>query len=393
MTYTMRQAARIIEFAVLNPLPLGQNRVIYLEGDPGLGKTALAQSIYQKYRRFKNDTIKQWVYWRRKEVDKVVSLIKPTGPIKEWEEIDNIHHAGGFTHFVAYVAPERDVMDWGLPFPSADRLTVDMLPLKDFYFGPDDRPFIMLDELDKAVQMMQNMLGRLMHERRIGNIIFPDTSFIMAAGNPMASKAGSLVSNTHIKNRRTHVPLAADAKEWIEDVAIPWNLHPAVISYLRTDPDMIHKIDPQKPASPSPRSWTKVAMTLEQGAEREVEQALIEGDIGVDTTSTFDGHLAIYRNLRPIEQIVAAPDRVAIPTGNNAMAIMYAELTALARNAKPDIADAICRYFNRLPADFSFCGYRDMMQRDRNMVLGSRAGLKWATDNADMLNATAGSGR
>lgn len=390
MTYTMRQAAKIIEFAVQNPLPLGQNRVIYLEGDPGLGKTALAHAIYDQHRRFKNDKIKQLHYWQRKDDDKIVSLVKPTGPAKEWTEIDNTHEISGFTHFVAYVAPERDVMDWGLPFPSEDRLTVDMLPLKDFAFSPDDRPFLMLDELDKAVQMMQNVLGRVMHERRIGNIVFPDTTFIMAAGNPMASKAGSLVANTHIKNRRTHVPVAADATEWIEDIAIPWNLHSSVVSYLRTDPPMIHKIDPQKSSSPSPRSWTKVAMTLEQGADKEIESALNEGDIGVDTYNLFAGHLTIYRKLRPIETFLANPDRVPTPTGTDAVAQMYAELTMLARNASMETADRICRYFNRLPPEFSFCGYRDMMQRNNKMVFSSKAGLKWATDNADLLRATEG---
>ena len=389
MTYTMRQARDIIDYAVMNPLPNGQHRVIYLEGDPGLGKTALAHSVYAKYRRYKNETVKQDRYWRREDE---IALELQNG--KGWEEVDNINFTGGFTHFVAYVAPERDVTDWGLPFPSADRKNIAMLPLEDFDYKPGDRPFILLDEIDKAMQMMQNVLGRVMHEQRIGNIVFPAGTFVMAAGNKMSNRAGSVAANTHIKNRRTHVPVNCSATEWIEDVAIPWDLHWAVISYLRTDPEMIHKLDTNNPSFPSPRSWTKVASTLNDNIPSElghVERALIEGDIGVETSNIFWGHLAICRKIRPIEEFIANPDKIKTPRESKDdawVAVTYAELSALAKHATPKTVDAICRYFNRLDAEYAFCGYRDMLLRDKQMVLTSKAGMTWATKNADMLIRT-----
>lgn len=387
--YTMRQARDIIEFAVENYLTNGQNRVVYLEGDPGLGKTALAHWVYHKNRRYKDDTIKRAIYWLN-ETTGEVAFDKPNQ--KGWVETDNIHMRDGFTHFVPYVAPERDVTDWGLPFPSEDRDHIAMLPLKDFKFDPSDRPLVFFDEIDKAPQMMQNVLGRVMHEKQIGNIVFPDSTFVMAAGNKMSNRAGSVTANTHIKNRRTHVPIHVDAIEWIEDVAIPWDLHGAVISHLRTEPKMIHVMDTGAPSFPSPRSWTKVALTLKQKMPADkpwVERALIEGDIGTEAANTFWGHLQIYRDLRPLETYVANPDKIDLPKGSSATAIMWAEVTMLARSASKANVESVCTYLNRLPAEFSYCGYRDMLARDKVLVAGSKKGLEWINKNQKTLLNTA----
>lgn len=387
--YTMRQARDILERAVVNSLTHGQNRVIYLEGDPGLGKTALAHSVYASYRRYKNDDIKAESYWVNDQTGET-SLTQPKG--KDWGEVNNIHHAGGYTHFVPYVAPERDVTDWGLPFPNADRKNITMLPLSDFDYQPTDRPFLFLDEIDKAPQMMQNVLGRVMHERRIGSIVFPEGTFVMAAGNKMSNRAGSVSANTHIKNRRSHTPVIADAIEFIEDVGIPWGLHGSVISYLRTDPKMIHVMDTSAPSFPSPRSWTKVGLELNTPFDADkpwVERAMIEGDIGVEAANTFWGHLQIYRNLRPLEVIVASPDKIDLPKGASATATMWAEVTMLARHASKQNVEAICTYINRLPSEFSYCGYRDMMARDKALVASSKKGLEWINKNKTTLLNTA----
>lgn len=377
-SYTMRQARACIEDAILNPLPNGQNRVIYLEGDPGIGKTAMAHSLYWQYRRYKNPTL--------------------TGAALKAK--DNIHYPGGFTHFIPFIAPEREPTDWGLPMPNESKTAIRMLPLQDFLFGPDDCPFIFLDEIDKANNMMQNVLGRVMHEQRVGEIVFPVRSegrlgtFVLAAGNKMTNRAGSMTANTHIKNRRTHLPVHADTKEYLEDVGIPWDIHSSVISYLRTAPDMLHKFDAGAPSFPSPRSWTKVGLSLNVKRDgksgSEVERMLIEGDIGVEASNTFYGHLQIFRGIRSLEEITANPSKVPLPTGRDAVAIMYAEITSLAKHTTPANAEAVFTYFNRLPGEYTFVGYRDVMLRDKSILPRSKTGQVWWTKNADLVQATRG---
>lgn len=383
MPFSMRQAEGIIRRAIERPLSNGQHRVVYLEGDPGIGKTALMKSVYDQYCRYKDDEIKSAFYAIGKNGEITLSTISKPG------FTDNILNKGGFTHFIAYVAPEREPMDWGLPTPNALRDAFSMVPLDEFKFQPTDRPFIFLDEIDKANNMMQNVLGRVMHEQRVGNIVFPRGTFVAAAGNKMTNRAGSMTANTHIKNRRTHVPLFVNSQEWVEDVGIPYDLHPAVISYIRTDHKALHLFDANAPSFPSPRSWTKVGLELNEDMEDYVERAMIEGDVGVDAANTFYGHLQIYRALRNPEEIVRNPTKCDVPNGKDQSAIMYAEVTSLARYANPTNADAIMQYFNRLAGEFGFLGYRDILQRDAKLVASSKAGQVWYAKHGDMLIRTA----
>lgn len=350
-TYTMGQARDIIRHAIVNPLPNDQHRVCYLEGDPGIGKTALMYSLYEEFKR------------------------TPENP-------------NGFTCFVPYVAPEREPTDWGLPMPNAARNAISMLPLEEFLYKDGDRPFIFLDEIDKANNMMQNVLGRVMHEKKVGNIVFPRNTFVAAAGNKLTNRAGGFSANTHIKNRRTHVPVRADAKEWIDAVGIPFDLHPAVVSYIRTDHEILHKFDATAPSFPSPRSWTKVGLELNRSMPQHVEDALIEGDIGIEARKTFTGHLKIFRSLRDPEKIIREPKGVDLPTGKDSVPIMYAEVTSLAKYANKTNADAIFTYFNRLPGEYGFVGYRDVMMRDKSLIGASKSGQAWMVKHATALKDT-----
>lgn len=381
-TYTMRQAYDIIVSIIDNPMGNGQYAVPYLEGDPGIGKTALHHTIYMSRRRYKNDAVKAEVYWQR---DGAISYTEQKG----WERVDNIENPNGFTHFVAYVAPEREPTDWGLPMPNSERDAIAMLPLEDFKFKPTDRPYIFLDEIDKANNMMQNVLGRVMHEQKVGSIVFPPMSFVGAAGNKITNRAGGFTANSHIKNRREHIPVAVDSKEWIEDVAIPWDLHSAVVSYIRTDPNILHKLDLNSPSFPSPRSWTKVGKLLNiEGMPDHVERARVEGNVGIGAANTFWGHLKIFRALRNLEEIIRNPTKAPIPTGKDSVPIMYAEITALAKNADERTADAVMTYFNRLPAEYSFCGYRDIMLRNKSLLFKSKAGQQWMVRHATLIQST-----
>lgn len=355
MSYTMRQAAAIVSDSIENPLTKG-HRVLFLEGPPGIGKTAMVKGIYQRHARTESNP-------------------------------------KGFTHFIEYIAPEREPTDWGLPVPNLLRDAITMLPLDDFKFAENDRPCIFLDEIDKANNMMQNMLGRVMHAQQVGNITFPRGTFIIGAGNRLTDRTGSFVANAHIKGRRTTVPAMVDVKEWIEDVAIPDNLHPSVISFHRVA-DLLHKLDAGAPAYPSPRSWSKVGEQLNRPVEGFIERALIEGDIGVEAANTFWGHLKIFRALRSLEEIINDPHRIAIPSGKDATAVMWAEVTSLAKHTDRANADAIFTYFNRLPGEFAFCGYRDVMIREEKMeakdkaLAKSKAGQVWMVKNATLLQST-----
>lgn len=384
--YSMRQAKDIICHMIENALDHDQNDVPYLEGDPGIGKTAMHFSIYSKYRRYKIDYLKQPVVYLDRDGRYHPAVVHLPGV--RCEKVDNVLNPDGFTHFVAYVAPEREPTDWGLPMPNAERDAINMLPLIDFKFAETDRPYIFLDEVDKANNMMQNVLGRVMNEKKVGSIVFPRGTFVAAAGNKITNRAGGFTANTHIKNRRVHIPVAVNPSEWIEDVGIPWDLHTSVVSYIRTDPGVLHKFDSNAPSFPSPRSWTKTGLRLNKPMDTHVERALIEGNIGVEASNMFYGHLQIFRSLRNPELIVRNPTKVPLPEGKNATAVMYCEITSLAKYLNADNAEAIATYFNRVPGEYSYIGYRDVLARNKSVLVKTKQAQKWLIDNATMIKAT-----
>lgn len=364
--YTMGQAQDILEECITNPLQFS-NRTPFLVGPPGLGKTALAHAVYKKFER----------------THEKVKAKDPTAI---------------FTHFLPYVAPEREPTEWGLPMPGPDRKSVYMMPMSEFIWQPNDCVFMLIDEIDKANNMMQNVLGRIAHERRVHNIVLPPNSFVVMAGNRTIDRAGGFNPNTHIKGRRTHIPVTVNYKEWIEMVAIPHNLHTSVVSFIRSEPKFLHLFDDKAAAFPSPRAWSKVGEQLHRKMPDHVERALVEGDIGVEAANSFWGHLQIFRNLRDPAEIIRAPDKVKVPEDNPA--VMWAEITALARHVEHENADPIFRYFNRVPGEFAFCGYKDVLLRDKidkangnenktgMRVAKTKAGQAWMLKNASLIQST-----
>lgn len=350
-SYTLRQIRDAIVDMIDQPPGHGQREVPYIEGDPGIGKTSMMRSIFSELQR------------------------SPKNPY-------------GFTHFVEYVAPEHEPTDFMMPFPNADRTAVSMLPCEEFRYGPDDRVFFFIDEIDKAPAMMQNILGRIGNDMMVGNFKLTANSFVAMAGNKLSNRAGGVASPTHIKSRRVYMAAHVDPMEWIEDVGIPMDVHPSVVSYIRTNPDILHKFDAAAPTFPSPRTWTKAGLVLNHTMSEITERIRISGHVGEDACNTFWGHLQIFRSLRSVDEIVKAPKTVAVPEGKNSQAIIYAEVTALARWADARTVNPICTYFNRLPGEFAFYGYKDLLQRNKALLMAAPEAHKWLVNNHSIIVAT-----
>lgn len=351
MSYSMRQIKAAIIDMIEHPLSWDQREVPYIEGDPGIGKTSMMRSIFSSMQR------------------------SPKNP-------------QGFTHFVEYVAPEHEPTDFMMPFPNADRTAVSMLPCEEFKYKDTDRVFFFIDEIDKSPLMMQNLLGRIGNDGKVGNFNLPRGSFVAMAGNKITNKAGSVAAPTHIKSRRVFMSAHVDPMEWIEDVGIPMDVHSSIVSYIRTSPDILHKFDASAPTFPSPRTWTKAGLALNHEMSEVTERIRISGHVGDAAANAFWGHLKIFRSIRPVQEIVANPKGVSIPEGKDSQSIIFAEVTSLARWATKDNINAICTYFNRLPAEYSFCGYKDLVQRHLPLLMKASEGQKWLIKNNSIVMAT-----
>lgn len=361
MEYTIRQAQEIISHLVRSGLGFkdGGGLTPYLVGDPGIGKTAIVEKVARDF------------------------------------------NMKFFPLHLSYREP-TDLL--GLPmFIEKDGVKVTtFVPPSFLHYDKNDTVLLFLDELPQGVPTVQNGASQLIHERRVGDVFLPPKTIIVAAGNKSTNRANTFPLGSHLKNRIETMAVHPNPEEWIEDVADPQGLHEAVISYIRRDPGMLIKADPNAESFPSPRSWTKVGQLLSNKTRAKdfVEMAIMNGELGKEAATMFFAHMAIYRGLRPIEAIVNDPTGCPIPKGNNSAAIMWSEITMLARRANKENTNAIVTYFGRLPPEVGTVGMRDILRikttKDEStgktydgesLIAGSKAGREWLANNADLIRA------
>lgn len=354
---TIRQAKYMLDHLIESGLGF-QGLTPYLVGDPGIGKTAIVGQIAEK------------------------------------------HKMKFFPLHLSYREP-TDLL--GLPMFDKTKdgtMITRFIPPSFLHYDPDDTVLLFLDELPQGVPTVQNGASQLIHERRVGDVFLPKKTFIVAGGNKSTNRANTFPLGAHLKNRVETINVTVNMEEWVDDVAQPMKLHEAVISFMRRSPGMLSKTDPNADSYPSPRSWTKVGMLIQHRVPRErmyIEQALIRGEIGHEAASMFLAHMEIYRGLRDPQEIIADPDGCAVPKGNNAAAILWSEITMLARRADKKTIGPICVYFNRIPKEMGTVGMRDILRKNKkddgvegeDLLVGCKGGRDWLSENGDLIRSAA----
>jgi hypothetical protein len=359
MELTIRQTKDLLRAYVRSGLGY-QGHTPYLEGDPGIGKTAIVGQVAKEF---------------------------------------------GMKFFPLHLSYREPTDLLGLPYfemkdgkPTVTRF----VPPSFLHYDKDDTVLLFLDELPQGVPTVQNGASQLIHERRVGDVFLPEKTFIVAGGNKATNRANTFPLGAHLKNRIQTINCTVNAEQWVDDVANPLELHEAVVSYIRRSPSMLSKVDPNAPSYPSPRSWTKVGegLNCKPSLPGFVEAAMIHGELGKETAAMFMSHMQIYRGLRDPEKIIADPKRCDLPKGPNGPAIMWSEVTMLARRASKVNIDAICTYFGRLDPEMGTVGMRDILRRDPKekddkgrsingeaLLAGSKAGRDWLMANGDLIRS------
>lgn len=111
-----------------------------------------------------------------------------------------------------------------------------------------------------------SLLYQFLLDRRINDYELPENWFIVCAGN--REEDGGIYNRlpAPIRDRMLILEVAPNLEEWIEDYAIPYQVHPAVITFLRENPSYFHTYnkelemngdpDCENYVFASPRSWT-----------------------------------------------------------------------------------------------------------------------------------------
>lgn len=185
---------------------------------------------------------------------------------------------------------------------------------------------LFLDELNMAPPAMQGVAQQLILDRRVGSYVVPDGWFVWAAGNRKEDRAAVFDMPSPLANRFLHLQVEADFDSF-KAYALATGVHEQIIAFLSFRSTLLHKIDPQQPAWPSPRSW--VMASLLHTARLDITPA-----IGTGATAEFSAFVELYRTLPNLTPILEGKgDSIPFPKEPSAKYATAIGLTVRATDA------------------------------------------------------------
>ncbi|MFN3200330.1 MAG: ATP-binding protein [Bradymonadia bacterium] len=169
------------------------------------------------------------------------------------------------------------------------------------WFPPEFLPrsgkgILFLDEMNMAPPAVQGIAQQLVLDRKVGNYTVPEGWFIWAAGNRKEDRASVFDMPAPLANRFIHLSVGAELKSF-QKYAASRNLHPQVVAFVAFRPNLLHNLDPQSPAWPSPRSW-------EMASRLHSHDLPVAPAVGAGAAAEFTAFLKIYSKLPDLSEIL-----------------------------------------------------------------------------------------
>ncbi len=168
---------------------------------------------------------------------------------------------------------------------------------KTVWYRPEDLPdtdrpaILFLDELTAATPWLQPTVYGLLQERRVGRHVLPNTVFLVAAGNTVEDGAIAHQMGTGLSDRLIHLIVEAEPGDWLDNYAVPKGLHPTVVAFIKTRPDLLDTttrgLNDGALIMATPRSWERVSDILKAIPDRRLRAPMIAGTVGEAVAAEF----------------------------------------------------------------------------------------------------------
>lgn len=224
---------------------------------------------------------------------------------------------------------------------------------KTVWYRPEDLPdgdrpaILFLDELTAAAPNLQPTVYGLLQERRVGNHRLPPSVFIVAAGNAVEDGAVAYDMGTALSDRLIHLLVRAEASDWVDRYALPRGLHPAVIAFVRTRPDLLETAEAAirrgETVFATPRSWARVSTILQTIPDRRLQNLMVAGTVGEAVAAEFALIADDIAATVQVGEMIAASGRARLalyPASMHGLtALVYALVTAAEEGTLPAVIE------------------------------------------------------
>jgi MoxR-like ATPase len=188
--------------------------------------------------------------------------------------------------------------------PVADGKAARWLPPE--FLPTEGAGVLFLDELNMAPPTLQGIAQQLILDRRVGSYVVPEGWFIWAAGNRKEDRASVFDMPAPLANRFVHLEVLPDFESF-RRYAIDAAFHERIIAFLSYRPPLLHKIDPTRPAWPSPRSWQMANALYVAGLD-------VEPAVGPGAAAEFTAFSQLYAKLASLDEVLRGRgDEVPFP--------------------------------------------------------------------------------
>ena len=328
--FHVAQLAEQIRLTVLT------NQTLYIEGDPGAGKTQIMYQIADEM-----------------GYACVCFMLSEMMP----EDLGGIITADVANSVAKRLCPDIVARLW------AAHTETDIIDEKTGEVtNPEARRPVLAfaDEINNATAMMLSTCFKLLHEGVAGGYQSPPGTVFMSAGNDPATSNVAQDLPAPLYNRMVTVKFAGPSFDEFEQYGMSNQFHPAVLGFLRRNPDHLSKeadFTNGQP-NPTPRSWEAVSDYLhvidklkEQGQEITSLSRMfgIAGRVGERSAKVMEASLKYADKLVPIKEVLADPGNVYAPDD-----FIPAYMQCLAMAAQVDEVDEVERciiYVRRLPKE------------------------------------------
>jgi hypothetical protein len=240
---------------------------------------------------------------------------------------------------------------------------------------------VMLDEIAKAPQFIKNVLAPIVYERRVGNYDMPEGSVVFCGTNLSIEGLGDSIQ-AHLRNRLVFVKMRKPtAEEWVQ-WATDAGVNATVIAFVHNEPRVMASfLDYEKggnfegknmskdngfvfnpksvqTAYATPRSLVAAGDILDEGLgvldDATLEAALC-GSVGETTAQAMASFVRFGKDICDYARVIADPDKA--PISNNPTAQLIQIFQFVSRVADRSEAEAIVKYVWRMRAEIQsiFC--------------------------------------